>query len=83
MAITEVNLEFKVVEFNEVETLDRARRRGGSKAMQIADNKVAAIKDEMNKKIGADKCEVQAASADSRTAVFPEISYTALFTSKR
>ena len=31
---------------------------------------VAAIKDEMNKKIGADKCEVQAASADARTNVF-------------
>ena len=63
--------------------MDQARRRGESKSMQMADNKVAAMKDEINKKIGAAKCEVQAASADSRTAVFPEISYTALFTSKR
>ena len=53
-------------------TLAQARRRGESKAMQMADNKVAAMKDEMNKKIGAAKCEVQAASADARTTVLAE-----------
>ena len=58
MAITEAKLAAKVVECNEVATLAKAIRRGESKAMQMADNKVAAMKDEMNKKIGAAKCEV-------------------------
>ena len=51
--------------------------------MQMADNKVAAMKDEINRKIGAAKCEVQAASADARTIVLAERSYTALVTDKR
>ena len=37
--------------------------------MQMSDNKVAAMKYEINKKIGAAKFELQAASADSRTNV--------------
>ena len=53
MAITETKLAANVVEFNEVSTLAQARKRGKSKAMQMADNKVAAIRDEMNKNIGA------------------------------
>ena len=69
LATTEAKLAANVVEFNEVATMDQARRRGESKSMQMADNKVAAMKDEMNKKIGAAKCEVQAASADALTAV--------------
>ena len=51
--------------------------------MQMADNKVAAMEDEMNKKIGAAKCEVEAASDDSRTTVLAEMLYTALVTAKR
>ena len=37
----------------------------------------------MNKKIGAAKCEVEAASADARTTVLAERSYTALVIAKR
>ena len=37
----------------------------------------------MNKKIGADKCEVEAASDDARTIVLVYRSYTALVTAKR
>ena len=59
-------------------TLAQARRRGESKALQMSDNKVSAIKDEINKKIGAAKCEVQAASAYARTIILAERSYTAL-----
>ena len=51
--------------------------------MEMADNKVAAMEDEMNKKIGAAKCEVEAASDDSRTTVLAEMLYTALVTAKR
>ena len=51
--------------------------------MQMADNKVAAMKDEMNKKIGAAKYEVQAASADACTTVLSESSYIALVIAKR
>ena len=69
MAITEAKLEAKVVECNEVANLAQARRRGGSKSMQMADNKVSAMEDEMNKKIGAAKCDLEAASADARTTV--------------
>ena len=49
----------------------------------MSDNKVAAMKYEINKKIGATKCELQAASADALTAVLAERSYTALVTAKR
>ena len=49
----------------------------------MADNKVSAMKDEMSKMIGAAKCEVQVASADARTTVLAESSYTALVTDKR
>ena len=42
----------------------------------MADNKVATMKDEMNKKIGAAKCEVEDASADARITVLAERSYT-------
>ena len=83
LAIPEAKLSAKVFECNEVATLYQARRRGESKTMQILDNKVAAMKDGMNKKIGAAKCEVQAASADARTTVLAERSYTALVTAKR
>ena len=83
LAITEANMAAKVVECNEVATMAQARRRGGSKAMQMLDNKVSAIEDEMNKKIGAAKCEVQAASADARNTVLAERLYTALVTAKR
>ena len=51
--------------------------------MKITYNKVSAMKDEMNKKIGAAKCEVQAASVDARTTVLAQRSYTALVTAKR
>ena len=51
--------------------------------MEMADNKVAAMEDEMNKKIGAAKCEVESASADARTTVLVERSYTAFVTAKR
>ena len=37
--------------------------------MQMADNIVSAMEDEMNKKIGAAKCDLEAASADARTTV--------------
>ena len=67
---------------DEVATLYQARRRGESKTMQILDNKVAAMKDGMNKKIGAAKCEVQAASADARTTVLAERLYKALVIAK-
>ena len=50
--ITEAKLAAKVVECNDIATLDQARRRGDSNSMQMADNKVAAMKDEINKKIG-------------------------------
>ena len=83
MAIPEVKLATKVVECNEVATLDQAIRRRASKAMQMADNKLAAMEDEMNKKIGAAKSEVEAASTDARTIVLVERSYTALVTAKR
>ena len=83
LAITEAKLPAKVVECNEVETMAHSRRREESKAMQMADNKVAAMKDEINKKIGAAKCEVQAASADARTTVLAERLYTAVVTAKR
>ena len=83
LAITEAKLVAKVVECNEVATLDHARRRGESKAMQMEDNKVATMKDETNKDIRAAKCEVQAASADASTTVFAERSYTELVTPKR
>ena len=56
LAITDAKLEAKGVECNEVATLDHARRRGESKAMQMSDNKVSAMKDETSKKIGAAKC---------------------------
>ena len=69
MAITEANLAAKVVECNEVATMAQAVRRGDSKEMQMVDNKVFPMKYEMNKKIGAAKCEVQAASGDARTSV--------------
>ena len=69
MAITEAKLVTKVVECNEVATLAQARRRGESKAMQMADNKVPAMKYEMNKNIGAAKCEVESVSADAHTTV--------------
>ena len=62
----------------------QARRRGGgSKSMQMADNIVSAMEDEMNKKIGAAKCDLEAASADARTTVLSDRSYTELVTSKR
>ena len=83
LAITEAKLAAKVVECIEVATMAQARKRGESTAMQMADNKVSAMKDEMNKKIGAAKCEVKAASADARTTVLTERSYTALVTAKR
>ena len=51
--------------------------------MKMADKKFAAMEDEMNKKIGAAKCEVEAASSDSRTTILEERSYTALVTAKR
>ena len=76
LAITEANLSAKAVECNKVATLAQDRRRGESKAIQMSDNKFSAMKDEMNKKIGADKCEVQAASDDARTTVLVERSYT-------
>ena len=69
LEIIEANLAAKVVECNEVETLDQARRRGESKAMQMTDNKVVAMEDEMNKNIGAAKCEVESVSADAHTNV--------------
>ena len=69
LAITEVKLAAKVLEYNEVATLAQSRRRGESKAMKMAYNKVAAMKDEINKNIGTAKCEVQAASADGCTAI--------------
>ena len=64
-------------------TLAQARRRGESKAIQMADNEVAAMKDEINRKIGAAKCEVQAASAYACTIILAERSYTALVIAKR
>ena len=69
LAITEAKLPAKVVECNEVETMAQDRRRGESKAIQMTDNKVATVEDEINKKIGAAKCEVEAASADACTTV--------------
>ena len=45
LARTEAKLADKVVECNEVENLYHARSRGYSKTMQMADNKVAAMKD--------------------------------------
>ena len=48
--------------------------------MQMADNKVTVMEDEMNKKIGAAKCELEAASAGVRTMVFADRLYTALVT---
>ena len=83
MEITEAKLAAKVSEFNEVETLAQSRRRGESKAMQMSDNKVSAMEDEMNKKVGAAKCEVEAASDDVRTTVLAERSYTALVIAKK
>ena len=83
LALTEAKLAAKVVECNEVATMAQARRSGESKAMKMADNKIATMKDEMNKKIGAAKCEVQAASADARTTVLSERSYTSLITNRR
>ena len=56
---------------------------GKSKTMQMADNKLASMEDEMNKKIGAAKCEVEAASADARTTVLAERFYTALVIDER
>ena len=46
----------------------------------MTDNKVAAMEDEMNKKIGAAKCKVEYASADACTTVLEERSYTSLVT---
>ena len=83
LAITEAELAAKLVECNEMENLSQSRRTGESKAMQMADNKVAAMEDEMNKKIGEAKCEVEAASAYSRIIVLDERSYTASVTSNR
>ena len=83
LAITEAKLSSKVVECNEVATLAQARRRGESKAMQMSDNKVSAMRDEMNNNIGSAKCEVQAVSADACTTVLSERLYTALVTAKR
>ena len=83
LAITEAKLAANVVEYNEVATLAQDRRKGESKAMQMADNKVTAIEDEINKKIGAAKYEGEAASADSRTNVLAESLYTSLVTDKR
>ena len=37
--------------------------------MQMKDNKVATMEDETNNKIGAAKCEVEAASDDARFTV--------------
>ena len=48
----------------------------------MAYNKFAAMEDEMNKKIGAAKCEVEAASADACTTVLAERLYTSLVTVK-
>ena len=62
MAIIEAKLADKVVECNEMATLYQARSRGDSKAMQMADNKVSAMEDEINKNIGAAKCDVEFAS---------------------
>ena len=76
-------LESKVIECIEVATMDQTRRRGESKAMQMADSKVAAMKDEMNKKIRAAKCEVQYASGDARTTVLAESLYRELVTANR
>ena len=83
LAITEANLAAKVLECNEVATTAQARRMGEIKTTKMADNKVAAMEDETNKNIGASKCEVEAVSADERTNVFSERSYTALVTAKR
>ena len=83
LAIPEANLSAKVVECNEVVTLARAIRRGESKTMEMAYNKVSTMEDEMNKKIGAAKCEVEAASDYARTTVFAESSYTSLVISKK
>ena len=49
----------------------------------MSDNKVAAMEYEMNKKIEAAKCEVEAASADARTTVLEERSYAALVIANR
>ena len=83
LAITEANLEGKVVEYNEVATLAQAIRRGESNAMKMTDNKVATMEDEANKKIGAAKCEVEAASSDAHTTVLEDRSYTSIVTAKR
>ena len=83
MSITEAKLAANIVECNEVATLAQDRRRGDSKAMQMTDNKVAAMEDEINKKIGAAKCEVEAASSDLLTTVLAERFYTELVTAKR
>ena len=83
LAITEAELAAKLVECNEMENLSQSRRKGESKAMQMADNEFAAMEDEMNKNIGAAKCEVEAASADARTTVLAEKLYTAIVRAKR
>ena len=49
----------------------------------MVDNKVAVMEDEMNKKIGEAKCEVESALADERTTLLAERSYTELVTAKR
>ena len=51
--------------------------------MQMTDNKVVAMEDEMNKNIGAAKCEVESVSADAHTTVLEQRSYTARVTDKR
>ena len=82
LSVVEEKFTAKSEECNTLASLAQDRRREGNEALQMADNKVAAMREDVSNQLEEAASQVAAAQADARTTVRAERQFTSHTTSR-